>query len=72
MLADGDGNVQWLLARVPVPALRARLAELEAAGGTAGLPVRALVGHLGLPIFPAHRDTIADIDEPHDLERLND
>lgn len=72
ILADRDGHPQWLLARLPVVALRARLAELDAEGGTAGLPVRALVGRLGLPIVPAHRDAVADIDEQHDLERLKE
>jgi molybdopterin-guanine dinucleotide biosynthesis protein A len=72
VLADEGGNAQWLLARVPLAALRARLAELDASGGADGLPARALIGHLGLPIVPAHRDAVADIDEPHDLERLKE
>jgi molybdopterin-guanine dinucleotide biosynthesis protein A len=72
VLADHDGNVQWLLARVPVAALRAQLDHLDADGGAAGRPARALVGHLGLPIVRAHRDAVADIDEQHDLERLKE
>ncbi|MFE4952045.1 molybdenum cofactor guanylyltransferase [Leifsonia sp. NPDC056665] len=72
VLADQDGNAQWLLARVPVAALRAQLAELDATGGTAGRPARALIGHLGLPIVRAHRDAVADIDERHDLERVKE
>ncbi|WP_185278112.1 molybdenum cofactor guanylyltransferase [Leifsonia shinshuensis] len=72
VLADQDGNVQWLLARVPVPALGAQLAKLDADGGAAGRPVRALIGHLGLPIVPTHRDAVADIDEQHDLDYLKE
>ncbi|MGH1523483.1 molybdenum cofactor guanylyltransferase [Leifsonia sp. L25] len=72
VLADGDGNVQWLLARAPVAALRAQLEQLDAGGGTAGRPVRALIGHLGLPIVRAHPDAVADIDEQHDLERAKE
>ncbi|MEY9950977.1 molybdenum cofactor guanylyltransferase [Leifsonia sp. EB34] len=72
VLADDDGNVQWLLARVPVAALRAQLEQLDVTGGTAGQPARALIGHLGLPIVRAHRDAVADIDEQHDLERLKE
>ncbi len=72
VLADQDGNAQWLIARVPAAALRTQLAVLDASGGTAGLPVRALIGHLGLPIVRAHRDAVADIDERHDLERVKE
>ncbi|MFF2772910.1 molybdenum cofactor guanylyltransferase [Streptomyces bacillaris] len=72
LLADQDGNTQWLLARVPVDALRAQLAQLEATGGTTGLPVRALLGPLGLPVVRASDHAIADIDLPEDLDRLKE
>lgn len=72
VLADDDRHPQWLLARASVAALRVRLGELEAIGGTAGRPARAIVGELGLPYVFAAAAAIADIDLPDDLERLKE
>lgn len=72
VLADADGHPQWLLARAPATALRDRLGQLEAVGGTAGLPARAIVGALGLPLVAATADAIADIDLPEDLDRMKE
>jgi hypothetical protein len=70
VLADEAGNIQWLLARVPLPALRNRLAQLQAARGVAGIPVRALIGDLDLPIVRVSADVVADVDEPRDLDKV--
>lgn len=70
VLADRSGQPQWLLARTPVAALRDRVAELEAAGGAAGKPARAIIGELGLRRVTADADAIADIDVPDDLDQM--
>lgn len=72
VLADADGHPQWLLARASLAALRDRLAQVEAEGGAAGRPARAIVGELGLPLIAASADAIADIDLPHDLDRMKE
>jgi molybdopterin-guanine dinucleotide biosynthesis protein A len=72
VLADAEGHPQWLLARAPAAALRDRLGELRAAGGTEGRPARAVVGELGLPLVCVTAAAIADIDLPDDLERMKE
>jgi CTP:molybdopterin cytidylyltransferase MocA len=47
-----------------------RLANLQATGGVAGAPVRALIGRLDLPIVRVSADVVADVDEPRDLDKV--
>lgn len=72
VLADDDGHPQWLLSRAPLHVLRDRLAELEAEGGAAGRPARAIVGELGLPLVAAPAHAVADIDVQDDLDRMKE
>lgn len=72
VLADGEGRAQWLLARAPTAALRARIARLEAEGGTTGRPARAILGELGLALVAAPGDAVADIDLQQDLDRMKE
>jgi molybdopterin-guanine dinucleotide biosynthesis protein A len=72
-LGDADGRAQWLLARLPVAALQARVAELRAQGPLTGLPARALLG--GLPVVAAPGASplaTADIDRPEDLDHVKE
>ncbi|WP_426623402.1 molybdenum cofactor guanylyltransferase [Leifsonia sp. McL0607] len=72
VLTDDDGRAQWLVARVPTAALRERIARVEAEGGTADLPARAIVGELGLPLVAAPAGATADIDVQEDLDRMKE
>lgn len=75
VLCDAEGRAQWLLARVPLATLHARVAGLRAQGSLADLPARALLG--GLPMIagggaPASYLVTADIDRPEDLDLLKE
>ena len=66
VLTDEDGRPQWLLARAPILALRARVAELRASGASlAGLSARDLLGALPGRL-PAAAAACADIDTRDD------
>ena len=66
VLTDEDGRPQWLLARAPILALRARVAERRASGAPlAGLPARDLLGTLPGRV-PAAAGACADIDTRDD------
>lgn len=67
VLADADGRPQWLLARVPLGSLRARIASLRVDRPTlADLPARAVVSVVDAR-HPVGDRVWADIDTPSDL-----
>jgi hypothetical protein len=70
VLTDADGHPQWLLARVPLAALRARVAALRQEHPSLdGLPASALLGSLE-GRHPVAASVHADIDRPADLAGL--
>lgn len=67
---DVEGRDQWLVGLYRTEVLRARLAEVAAAGGLHGCPVRVLVRPLPLEPVLASPDETADIDTWDDLRAV--